>query len=43
MVWQGFFKKNLELQVKSNDAVLKNKILVLNGTELLAFDKKRGR
>ena len=28
------------MQVKSNDAVLKMKILVLNGIELLAFDKK---
>ena len=37
----GFFlNKNLELHMKSSDAMLKNEILVSYGIELPAFDKR---
>ena len=35
-----FFKKNLELQLKSIDTVLKKHILVAYGTKLPAFSEK---
>ena len=39
-VSQGFLKKNVELHIKSSDAVLKNEILVSVGIELPAFCEK---
>lgn len=35
-----FLKKNLELQIKSSDAVLKNEFLIADGIELLALGEK---
>ena len=35
-----FLKKNLELHLKSNEAVLKNQVLAADGIELPAFNKK---
>ena len=37
---QGFFRKNLELHIKSSDAVLKNCIPVVDGIELPAFSEE---
>ena len=38
--WQGFLKKNLELRIKSSDAVLKNQILATDGIELPTSSEK---
>ena len=37
---QGFSEENLELHIKSSNALLKNPILVADGNELPDFGKK---
>ena len=39
-LWQGFYKKNLELHIKSSDAVLKNQILATDWIELPTSSEK---